>query len=176
METVIVLAMHGAPPNDYPQEALLEFFGLHAQLEHAPPDQQADLRSCHEALEAHMRSWPRTPANDPFWAASHDLGSQLSQSTGAEVLVGFNEFCSPSVDEALDAAALRGPGRIIVVTPMLTRGGEHAEQDIPAAIEDARSRHPAVPIVYAWPPGVDEVARFLAAQIARVEQKGDKRG
>jgi sirohydrochlorin cobaltochelatase len=167
MEKVIVLAMHGAPPNDYPREALLEFFGLHAQLEHAPPEQQAGLRGCYEALEAHMRSWPRTSANDPFWAASRDLGACLSQAAGAEVLVGFNEFCSPSVEEALETAAGRGPGRIIVVTPMLTQGGEHAEHDIPAAIERARSRHPSVPIHYAWPPEVDEVAHFLAAQIAR---------
>jgi sirohydrochlorin ferrochelatase len=168
MEKVIVLAMHGAPPNDYPQEALLEFFGLHHQLEHAPPEQQAGLRGCHEALEAHMRSWPRTAVNDPFWAASQDLGARLSQSAGAEVLVGFNEFCAPSVEEVLETAAGRSPERVIVVTPMLTRGGEHAEHDIPAAIERARSRHPSVPILYAWPPEVDEVARFLAAQIGRV--------
>jgi len=168
MEKVIVLAMHGAPPNDYPREALVEFFGLHAQLEHAPPEQQAGLRGCYEALEAHMRSWPRTPANDPFWAASQDLGARLSQAAGAEVLVGFNEFCSPSVEDVLEAAAGRGPGRIIVVTPMLTQGGEHAEHDIPAAIERVRSHHPSVPILYAWPPEADEVARFLAAQIARV--------
>jgi len=168
MEKVIVLAMHGAPPNDYPQEALLEFFGLHAQLEHAPAEQQAGLRGCYEGLEAHMRSWPRTSANDPFWAASQDLGARLSQAAGAEVLVGFNEFCSPSVEEALETAAGRGCGRIIVVTPMLTQGGQHAEHDIPAAIERARSRHPSVPILYAWPPEVDAVADFLAAQIARV--------
>jgi sirohydrochlorin cobaltochelatase len=53
---------------------------------------------------------------------------------------------------------------------MVTPGGEHAEQDIPSAIARARSVHPAVEFVYAWPFPLAEVARFLAAQITRMER------
>ena len=82
------------------------------------------------------------------------------------MIVGFNEFCAPSLDEALDQAAARGPVQVRVVTPMMTRGGEHAESDIPAAVEAARGRHPGVAFVYTWPFPVSEVARFLAEQMA----------
>ena len=89
-----------------------------------------------------MRAWPRTPANDPFWAASLNLAHHLAEVTGSEVLVGFNEFCGPDIEEAIAQAANRRPNRLVVATPMLTRGGEHAERDIPAAIGRARVRRP----------------------------------
>jgi CbiX protein len=54
-----------------------------------------------------------------------------------------------------------------VVTPMMTRGGEHSEADIPMAIARARSRHPSVRFQYAWPFAPAEVAGFLAMQIHR---------
>jgi sirohydrochlorin cobaltochelatase len=50
---------------------------------------------------------------------------------------------------------------------MMTRGGEHAEIEIPAEVEAARTRHPAVTLVYAWPFEPGDVARFLAEQIER---------
>ena len=34
------------------------------------------------------------------------------------------------------------PGKVLVVTPMMTRGGEHVEREIPAAVARARRRHP----------------------------------
>jgi sirohydrochlorin ferrochelatase len=50
---------------------------------------------------------------------------------------------------------------------MMTRGGEHSEVDIPAAIARAQGRHPTTPIRYAWPFEAREVAQFLAGQITR---------
>jgi sirohydrochlorin cobaltochelatase len=114
-----------------------------------------------------MRGWPRTPANDPFYAASRELAQALSCETGVEVLVGFNEFCAPDLEEALGEAAAGGAESVIVVTPMMTRGGEHAEIDIARAVEDFRGRHPGIKITYAWPFETAEVARFLAGHIAK---------
>ena len=82
--------------------------------------------------------------------------------------MGYNEFCAPSLDRALDQAAAREAEQVIVVTPMMTPGGEHAEEDIPAAIRRAEERHPALAFAYAWPFDVDDVARFLAAQVGRL--------
>jgi hypothetical protein len=46
MKTVIVLAMHGAPPNDFPKPELMELFGLHTHLEHSNgPQRAAALRA-----------------------------------------------------------------------------------------------------------------------------------
>jgi sirohydrochlorin cobaltochelatase len=168
MKTVIVLAMHGAPPNDLPKQEMLEFFGLHFRLEHATQEVgRAALERRHNELHDRMRQWPRTAQNDPFYAASQDMAASLSRVTGYQVVVGFNEFCAPGLDEALDEAVAQGTKRIIVITPMMTPGGEHAQEGIPAAIRRAQKRHPGILMHYAWPFDVAEVARFLAAQIGR---------
>jgi sirohydrochlorin cobaltochelatase len=160
--------MHGAPPNDFPKREMAEFFDLHARHEHAAGPERAAQARRYAELHAEMRAWPRTVQNDPFWAASKELSAHLSQATGCEVVVGFNEFCAPDVDEALEQAVAKGAERVIVITPMMTPGGEHAAVDIPAAIRHAQDRHPEVPIAYAWPFEVSRVARFLADQMGRV--------
>jgi sirohydrochlorin cobaltochelatase len=168
MDTVIVLAMHGAPPRDFPVPEMAEYFTLHVQMEHAGDRAPAEWRDREAALESRMRSWPRTPGNDPFWAASLDLAGHLAAATGLEVVAGFNEFCAPTIEEAIDDAVARSESpRVVVITPMLTRGGEHAEVDIPAAIERAKRRHPQAAIEYAWPFDPADVARFLATRIAQ---------
>ncbi len=66
MTTVIVLAMHGAPPNDFPERETAELFGLHARLEHAHEPERAALEHRHAELDAKMRAWPRaTPPAVP---------------------------------------------------------------------------------------------------------------
>jgi sirohydrochlorin cobaltochelatase len=167
MKAVIVLAMHGAPPLDFPEEELGEFFNLHSRLAHAYGAGSAAAQRRYLELEAKIRNWPRTARNDPFHAGSQELAVQLRRSSGRKVVLGFNEFCAPSLDEALDQAAGQAAEKIIVLTPMMTRGGEHAEKDIPEAISRARRRHPKEKFVYVWPFPTSEVAEFLAAQAGR---------
>jgi len=167
MKTVVVLAMHGAPPRDFPRQDMAEFFALHSQLERAGGEERAAVERRHAELEAKMRAWPRSAENDPFYAASQELGQHLSQAVGFPVIVGFNEFCAPSLDDALDEAAAEGAEKVVVITPMMTRGGEHSQVDIPDAIRAAQERHPAITMLYAWPFEISEVAQFLAAQIER---------
>ncbi len=160
--------MHGAPPKDFPKDDAGELFGLQGRLEHAAGAEGAALEHRRHELEGKMRAWPRTQANDPYHAGSLELAARLQQTAGREVFIGFNEFCGPSLDEALDHAASRRPARVIVVTPMMTRGGEHSEVDIPAAIRRAETRHPTVRFVYAWPVHAEDVAQFLADQVERM--------
>ena len=164
---IIVLAMHGAPPKDFPRREAGELFGLQARLEHAYGPERGALERRHAELEAKMRTWPRTPDNDPFHSGSRELARRLQDTAARDVILGFNEFCAPSLDEALDQAAARGPARVIVVTPMMTRGGDHSEIDIPAAIRRAAGRHPLVRVDYAWPFPAEAVAGFLADQVER---------
>lgn len=171
MSIVVVLAMHGAPPNDFPPEELAQLMGIHAGLERTSGEAHRALESRHAELEARVRNWPRDEQNDPFWAGSNALAEALREATGHEVIVGFNEFCAPSLDLALDAAASRGPEQVVVITPMMTRGGEHSESDIPAAIRGAEARHPGVSLLYVWPFQEEEVALFLAARINRAVQQ-----
>ncbi len=168
---IIVLAMHGAPPNDLPNREIGELVGLHMQLEGKgiPGPERAEMEKRYAELDTKVRTWPRTEHNDPFHAASQVLRTRLSEETGLEVLVGFNEFCAQSLDQTLNQAVLQGADKVVVLTPMMTPGGDHAEKDIPAAIEKAKKRHKKVDFVYAWPFETGQVAQFLARQVQRFE-------
>ena len=169
MSSVIVLAMHGAPPGDFPRQEAAEFFALHGRIAHGAGAQQPEAAERYEELHAKMRAWPRTAENDPFHQASMEMANHLALEAGQDVVVGFGEFCGPSLDDALDLAATTGATRITVTTPMMTRGGEHSEQDIPAAVERARARHPGFSIRYVWPFDMAEIAQFLATQIKKTD-------
>jgi sirohydrochlorin cobaltochelatase len=159
--TTYVLAMHGAPPRDFPPPELSEFFQLHAMAEVGRAALPQPVKDRMEELGVRMRAWPRTPTNDPFHAASYELAAAIQRESGRLVEVGFNEFCDPDVEAAVERAIAGGAARVIVLTPMLTRGGDHAESDIPRTLERVRQRHLNVAVDYAWPFPVDAIARFL---------------
>ncbi len=167
MRTIIVLAMHGSPPKDFPKNELIEYFGLHARLDLMSGPQREALETKFNELDFKLRSWVRTEENDPFFFASQNLAKSLQQETGNQVIVGFNEFCNPTLDDSLNDAISQGANKIIVVTPMMTPGGEHAEIEIPTAIKLAKDKNPEVEMYYAWPFEIAEVAKFLAIQIEK---------
>ncbi|HSW56786.1 MAG TPA: CbiX/SirB N-terminal domain-containing protein [Dehalococcoidales bacterium] len=167
MKTIVVLAMHGIPPNDFPRKELAEFFRLHYIVESMSGPISQEIQSQYAVLHKKMRDWPRNNQNDPFQAASNELAASLNKQSGYEVLVGYNEFCSPSLDEALRIAAQKEAERILVTTPMMTRGGEHSEKDIPSKIQEFQTSHPQIEVVYAWPFDPEKVAGFLSAHISQ---------
>ncbi len=114
-----------------------------------------------------MRRWPRTAENDPFYAASLSLAGHIQNESGMETRVCFNEFCAPTLEEVVKEAVEEGFQRIVVVTPMMTRGGEHAEVEIPAQIQKLQSQYPTTQMIYAWPFEEKEIAQFLLAQVRR---------
>jgi sirohydrochlorin cobaltochelatase len=171
MKTILVLAMHGAPPNDFPRDELAEYMSLHNQLEHIPGSQQGTSRKRYVELQDKLWYWPRTPLNDPFFAGSRALAKKLEEACGLPVVLGFNEFCAPNLDEAIEHATMSAD-RVLVITPMMTRGGEYSEHDIPESIQRVQSHHPDVLIQYIWPFDTREVARFLAEQVKRSGRKG----
>lgn len=59
------------------------------------------------------------------------------------VEAGFLELAEPDIPAAIDAAVARGAARV-TVSPLLLFAAGHAKRDIPAAIDQARSRHPGV--------------------------------
>jgi sirohydrochlorin cobaltochelatase len=166
MKTVIVLAMHGMPPADFPGAELAEFFRLQSTIEAGTGGGQKSMPDRYAFLDNKIRNWLRNEQNDPFHAASRDLAARLSQESRCEVVVGYNEFCAPTIDEALQSAADKNANRIIVVTPLMTRGGKHAEGDIPAAIGKFHKLHPEIEVIYAWPFDTAEVAKFLSDHIS----------
>ena len=167
MKTIIVLAMHGTPPNDYPKKELAEFFKLHLIVEGMSGTVSQEVKSQYSILHEKLRNWPRSKQNDPFQIASQELAAKLSKISGHEVIVGYNEFCSPSLDKALQTAAHKKPNRILVVTTMMTRGGDHSEKDIPLRIKEFKKLYPDIDVIYAWPFDNDKVACFLREHISQ---------
>ncbi len=156
----IILIVHGMPPKDFPQKEKLEFFRLHSLVENQKEVSEAQLRR-HDELNAKMRQWPRTETNDPFETASYAIAESLKAKTHLPVYVGFNEFCAPDVYAAIDQAIAEGHDDLTLLTPMLTRGGSHAEEEIPELIEEAKQRHPKAQFTYAWPFETAHIADFL---------------
>jgi sirohydrochlorin cobaltochelatase len=167
MNIAVVLAMHGVPPKDFPKRETMELFSLHHRLGHTSGEERAILQKRHDELEEKMLRWPRTPENDPFYYASLEIAQKIGHILGKRVVVGFNEFCSPTVEEAIDEAVSHSVEKVIIITPMMTRGGEHSEKDIPRAIGRSREKHPHVEMIYAWPFDTTEVAAFLADHARR---------
>ena len=163
MNTHVILATHGSPPHDFPPEELREFFVLHARS-HDSGSVSPDAPRFVE-LESKMRAWTRTPQNDPFYTASRELASYMEKYLHLPVFTAFNEFCAPTISEALGNSAEMGAEKVIVITSMLTRGGEHAEVDIREAVSQARRDHPEVEFIFAFPFPAKDIARFLAEQV-----------
>ena len=167
MKMIIVLAMHGMPPKDFPRSEIAEMMELHKKLETTTVDNTSKMKHRFIELDNKMRNWPRNNENDPFYFSSKEMALQLTEKTKCEVNVGFNEFCSPSLETALTETAMKKPDKILVVTPMLTRGGTHTEKDIPNTIKNVQKRYKEVPIVYAWPYDIYEVTEFLTNHVLK---------
>jgi sirohydrochlorin cobaltochelatase len=168
MKTIIVLAAHGAPARDCPRLPV----GLLMALEsmHGLVGRSGLLARLHGRLDRFVRTWPRTADNDPYKIGVELLAADLARQSGCQVIAGYNEFCSPAIPQAIEAAVAAGAQEVVVATTMTTQGGEHAEQEIRELVEQAQTRHPDRRIWYAWPFDPGQVARLFAAEIERLRR------
>lgn len=163
----VVLIGHGAPAIDCPPQFVGELMSLEWRSNHTGPQADA-LHQRAAELDATIREWPRTPTNDPYKVGLERLADALQPLLPTTLFaVGYNEFCRPSIAEAIKQVIRQGATHVLVVPSMLTPGGLHSEQDIPRALADVRQAHPDVTIQYVWPFDVQQVAALLAAHVAR---------
>lgn len=163
--TLVVLVGHGAPARDCPRELVSKLKALEGRRRATGAPMGEEER----AVDEQVRRWPRTPDNDPYRAGLFALAERLRPRLGERDLdVAFNELCAPSVEEVCEAAIARGTRQIVLVTTMVTRGGIHAETEIPETVAELQHRHPDVVLRYAWPFDIDAVAELLAGR-ARAE-------
>jgi sirohydrochlorin cobaltochelatase len=159
---VVVLVGHGAPPRDLPHALVARLKAIEGERRRRGTPMSEEER----ALDERMRQHPRTPDNDPYFYGLAKLGEALRPMlAGVELRLAFNEFCAPSLDEALDHAVVDGASTIWVVSSMWTQGGVHAEEEIPETLDAARRRHPQVKIEYAWPFDAEAVAGFVVGHL-----------
>ncbi|QPJ64689.1 MAG: hypothetical protein G3M78_04500 [Candidatus Nitrohelix vancouverensis] len=157
----VVLIGHGGVPKDFPRELLKKWMDLHKKrpADQAPSQTEMDLENT-------LRSWPRTPENDPYQFGLEALAEQLrAQLANVELKTAYNEFCQPTIAQAVDALIASGVMNIVLLTTMVTPGGSHAEKEIPEEIRKLKEKYPAAHIDYAWPFDLHKVAEMMKDQI-----------
>ena len=158
----VILIGHGVAPSDCPRGLVTELKALEA----ARRASGGKPASREEELDRRIRKWPRTPKTDPYQAGIEALAAQLRPLlNGAGVGVAYNEFCAPSLGEAVEQMAAAGVRQIVVVSSMLTPGGVHSEKDIPEDLEKLRATYPGITIHYAWPFDTARISRLLAEHL-----------
>jgi sirohydrochlorin cobaltochelatase len=159
----VVLVGHGAVAKDCPRELVQRFKAAEARRQATGDEPTAE----EQELEQRIRRWPRTSANDTYQAGMEALAERLQPLLQDGLLaVAYNEFCAPSVEEAVHDLVQKGAEEIKVVSTMMTPGGVHSETDIPHALQRARAASPGVAIRYAWPFDLDRLAEMLAAHLS----------
>lgn len=156
LTNAVVLVGHGAVASDMPRTLVQRLRELERSRHLAGEAASAEQ----VALEQQIRYWPRSPETDPYQAGMNAIAERLRQRVG-RVEVAFNEFCAPSLADAIEALVGSGVTQIVVISAMITPGGSHAEKDIPQTIQVMQARHPGIEIRYAWPPELDAIARLF---------------
>jgi sirohydrochlorin cobaltochelatase len=117
-------------------------------------------------LDHRIRHWPRNQQNDPYEAGLRTLASRLEPLlSGRLFTLAYNEYCTPTLEEAAADLIRQGATDITVITTMFTPGGSHSEIEIPEILERLRQGYPNVTLRYAWPFDLDLVAAMLVEQL-----------
>jgi sirohydrochlorin cobaltochelatase len=168
----VILVGHGGVPSDFPPARLSRLKQLEGARRRAKGDSSGELGAEEAELDRELRSWPRTPRTDPYQAGLERIAEALRPLFGATTIcLAYNEFCAPSLDEAVRELTARGFRRIGIVTTMFTPGGSHSEIEIPEILAACRMRHPGVELEYLWPFDVARIARFVADHVEALEHQ-----
>ena len=161
-KTAVILIGHGGLPSDIPSEVVEKFMRLH----------KARVKTGDEAsgqeieLDNAIRRWERSPETDPYKSGLESLASHMEKFLDGFILkTAYNEFCYPTIEEAVGELADEGVSKIILVTTMITRGGSHSEREIPEELEVIRKKFTSIDIQYAWPFDMDTFALFLSSHV-----------
>jgi sirohydrochlorin cobaltochelatase len=158
----ILLVGHGGIPKGYPQDLITKLKRLEAQRRASgSPMSPEELE-----LDTKVRTWPRTPQTDPYQAGLEALGAAMKPLLNGSLFgLAYNEFCGPTLAEAVEDLIRQGAQSITVVSTMFTPGGSHSEFEIPEELEELRKKHPGVTLTYAWPFDLTQVSKMLMEHI-----------
>lgn len=163
-----MLIGHGGTASDTPRAMISEL----KRLEGERQARKSAVTPREAELDKQVREWPRTPETDPYKSGVEAIAAALAPKLGGRRLVtAYNEFCAPSVEDAIEGLVAEGYQSITLISTMFTRGGVHAEYEIPAIVRDTREKHPRLSIEYAWPFDAGFIAGFLAEQLAKAVPK-----
>jgi len=160
----VILVGHGGIPKDCPQDLVTKLKRLEAQRRAAKqPPSPEELE-----LDQKIRRWPRTKATDPYQSGLEAVGAVLRPHLGDVLFaMAYNEFCAPTLEEAVEDLVKQGATSITVLSTMFTPGGSHSEVEIPEILEQLRPKYPDVELRYAWPFDLQLIAKILTEQLRR---------
>ena|SRR3989338_9194699 len=162
MKQAVILIGHGGVPEDFPAEKVGRLRMLEAQRQRL----KTPITPEEQALDHEIRNWPRTPKNDPFCFGIQAIAQKLAQKIpDKKLVIAYNEFCGPSIEQATENLVLEGFTHITLLTTMFTPGGVHSEFEIPEITQTLRLKYPLVQINYPWPFDLNQVAGFLVEQL-----------
>jgi sirohydrochlorin cobaltochelatase len=86
-------------------------------------------------------------ARDPDWAAPFNIiRSQLQAARpDAQVRLAFQDFMTPTLDQAAAQAVAGGARRVLLVPLFMAQGG-HLKQDLPRLVAEIRGQHPQLEV------------------------------
>ena len=161
----VVLIGHGGVPTDFPRDQFKKWMDLHKgrKADQSPSQVEQDLENT-------LRDWPRTPDNDPYQFGLESLASQLKlQLRDCKLVTAYNEFCRPTIAQAVEELIEHGIINIVLLTTMVPPGGSHAEKEIPEEVHKLKTKYPYINIKYAWPFNLNKVAGMMKEQIEAVQ-------
>ncbi len=84
-------------------------------------------------------------ARDPEWAAPFDIIKRQLQAARPDTRVelAFQDFMTPTLEQAVAQAAAQGAKRVVVVPLFMAQGG-HLKQDLPRLARQIRAQHPHI--------------------------------
>jgi sirohydrochlorin cobaltochelatase len=166
MKRAIVLIGHGGVPKDYPRDRLTRLRTMEARRVALGGTPSEDERM----LDAEIRSWPRTPESDPYQAGLEALAERIRARLDSTPLqLAYNEFCGPSIEEAVGNLIETGHTDIVLLSSMFTPGGSHSEIEIPDTVASLQARHPQVRLRYLWPYDLSLIAGVILDHVLLAE-------
>ena len=158
----VILVGHGGLPSDIPSEIVEKFMRLYK----ARVKTGGEATSQEVELDNTIRRWRRTPDTDPYQSGLEALASHMKPFLKNFIVkTAYNEFCYPTIKEAVGELVEENVSKVILVTTMITRGGSHSEREIPKELEVLRNKFKDIDIEYAWPFDTDTFALFLATHV-----------
>ena len=158
----VVLVGHGGLPSDCPEELISKLKRLESQRrkKKLPPSDE-EL-----TIDGVVRNWPRTKETDPYKAGLEAVAKSLKgYLNGMALEIAYNEFCAPTIAEAVESLINQGFSEITIISTMFTPGGSHSEIEIPEEVVELNNRFPKVSVDYAWPFNLGHISKFLSEHI-----------
>ena len=158
----VVLVGHGGLPSDCPQDVVsrLKRLEMDRRRRGVPASEEEN------ELDRKVRDWPRTPESDPYKVGLEKLATHLADKMpDTKIVAAYNEFCAPSIEDAVDNLVASGVKSISLISSMFTPGGSHSDKEIPEDVAELRKKYPDVNFQYAWPFDLNKIAELMAGHL-----------